>query len=395
MRLLTMRLYSRRYGAENHMLRIACAAASNGIEVHAAFPSTPATSSMIDECTAAGVIHVPFEYNTETEGITAPRSKSTLRPNVLQIQSLLQTIRPDVVQFTAGWPPEVTAPSIACAFCNVPLLAVFQFAQTLHLPKKKLELLAWARQKRQRWMAVSQQNLSCLQATFHTNEIGLLLNGVEIMERPSSLEIEIARREVRNELGLPISSSVLLTTARIEPRKGYADLLSVVPDVVSRFPDVVFVWAGDGESRTLLEAECVRQGLQGRVLFLGYRTDVVRLLRASDLFVFPSHGEGGCSSSIREAMVNCIPIVCSDAGGIPEMISDNTHGLVFPAGNRDAMLAQICNALTNPAKMRDMADQARQRIEGFSFDRMLKNYLKEFNELAVISAPAELTGKHL
>ena len=86
---------------------------------------------------------------------------------------------------------------------------------------------------------------------------------------------------------------------------------------------------GMGTQRQALEAQVRRQNLQRHVRLLGYRGDISRLLRASDLFVLPSYYEGGCSAAIREAMVHRLPIVCSDAGGIPEVLQNGTHALMF------------------------------------------------------------------
>ena len=95
-----------------------------------------------------------------------------------------------------------------------------------------------------------------------------------------------------------------MTTARLDKQKGHVDLLQIVPRIVDEFPDVIFVWAGDGDERQALETQVQQQNLQRYVRFLGYRADISRLLRASDLFVFPSHLEGGCSAAIREAMAH-------------------------------------------------------------------------------------------
>jgi glycosyltransferase involved in cell wall biosynthesis len=383
MKLLTIRDARIRYGAENHMLRVACGVARHGIEVHAAFPRAPGMVSMIRDCEAAGISYWPFELN----GRFGPLPKDGSLSPCLQMLRLLKDVKPDVVQFTAAWPTEVWAPAWSCALRNVPLLAVFQLApEKAWLSRLRLKQLAWARRRRQRWMAVSQQNLLALRQTFAAgpNEIGILYNGTEIEpagDLPDEAETEALRRDVRTELAMPPETRLLLTTARLEPQKGHVNLLQIMSRVIDEFPDVRFVWAGDGGERQALETRVQQQGLGSHVRFLGYRTDIHRLLRASDLFVFPSHFEGGCSSSIREAMARRLPIVCSDAGGIPEILHNGCHALVFRVQDNDGMLAQLRDALRHPAKMHALAEQARERIEEFSSDRMVDNYSAVFREL--------------
>jgi glycosyltransferase involved in cell wall biosynthesis len=305
----------------------------------------------------------------------------------MQVLRLLTTVRPDVVQLTAGWPTRVWPGALTCALCNIPLLVVVQTAhEEAFLSPLRVRLLGWARRQRQRWMAVSQQNLILLQKTFgaHPDEIGILYNGIEIdpkTDEPTEAAVEALRRDVRTELSIPVDSRFLLTTARLTGQKGYDDLLQIAPRIIDEFPDVIFVWAGDGERRQFLETQVRKRNLQTHVRILGYRADIVRLLGASDLFVFPSHWEGGCSNAIREAMVHRVPIVCSDAGGIPEVLHNGTHALVFKVRDIEGMLAQLRAALNDPTKMRVLADRARQRIAEFSSDRMVDEYFAVLSEL--------------
>jgi glycosyltransferase involved in cell wall biosynthesis len=372
-----------RYGSENHMLCVARGLVGYGVDVHAAFPCAAGTVSMIQDCKAAGVSYWPFELT----GRFGPLPRRWSVSSNLQMLRLLMAVRPDVVQITACWPTQVWPAAWACALCNIPLLAVFQLAsERVSLPWLRIKLLTWGRGRRQRWMAVSRQNLLALQKTFGTgpDELGILYNGVEIgpgMNGPNEIETKVLRQEVRAALDIPLDARVLLTTARLDKQKGHVDLLQIVPKIIDEFPDVIVVWAGDGDERQALENQVQQQNLERQVRFLGYRADIYRLLRASDLFVFPSRFEGGCSAAIREAMVHTLPIVCSDAGGITEIVNDGTHALVFKVGDVDGMLLHLRTALSSPAKMRAMSDQARQRILEFSSDRMVESYYAVFTQL--------------
>jgi glycosyltransferase involved in cell wall biosynthesis len=383
MKLLTICDSRERYGSENHMLRVALGLAARGVDVHAAFPRVPATLSMITDCEKAGVTYRPFDLHSRF-GLL-PRRFSV--SSNIQMLRLLKSVQPDVVQITAGWPTQVWPAALSCALYNMPALVVFQMAHDkVGFPLLYLKLLAWARRRRQRWMAVSQQNLITLQKTFRArpNEFGVLYNGVEInsgADKETDAARAVLRQDVRKELSIPVDAKLLLTTARLTGQKGHGDLLHIIPDIIAEFPEVIFVWAGDGDQRSYLEAQVQQTSLQRHVRVLGYRTDISRLLRASDLFVFPSHYEGGCSSAIREAMVHRLPMVCSDAGGIPEILSNDIHALLFRVRDIRGMLAQLRTALNEPTKMRLLADRARQRILEFSCDRMVDEYFAVLSEL--------------
>ncbi len=359
------------------MLRVAFRLLRHDIQVHAAFPQSEGTASMISDCQAAGVSYSPFDCDADT---AAARCR--------QVRKLLHAIRPDVVQFTAGWPTQVIEPALGCALEGVPLLAVFQLApKPISLSEQCRRRLSWARSRQQRWMAVSQQNLPHLQDTFaaHRDDLGILYNGIDI-ESCDERNREAVRRDVRVELGLPADARLLLTTSRLDPQKGHSDLLKIAPMLVEKFPDVRFVWAGGGwkgdlTERQRLESEIRQLDLQGWVRVLGYRNDIQRLLTASDLLIFPTRFEGGCSSSIREAMMHELPIVSSDAGGIPEVLRDGFDALLFPVRDIAGMVARISEALSKPDKMRSLAKRARVRIEEFSSERMVENYLTVLRDL--------------
>ena len=203
MKFLTINDSAIHYGSENHMLGVARGLIGYGVDVHAAFPRAPGTLSMIYECESAGISYWPFELHSRL-GLFPGRLSISSN---LQMLRLLKAVRPDVVQITAGWPTQVWPCAWSCALCGIPLLAVFQLAPEKETwPRVRLKLLSWARRRRQRWMAVSQQNLLPLQQTFGTgpNEIGVLYNGIEIdpnTDVPNDAETETLRQEVRTELG--------------------------------------------------------------------------------------------------------------------------------------------------------------------------------------------------
>lgn len=190
------------------------------------------------------------------------------------------------------------------------------------------------------------------------------------------------RCQVRQELGLSETSKLLLTVGRLEPQKGYQDIVSVIAPIVKEFPDVKFIWAGEGSQRENLVRKVKECGVENNVLFLGYRSDVPRLLGAADLFVFSTHYEGGQSFALSEAMAYGLPIVSSDASGIPEVLKDRLHGLLFPVGNHEQLQEAISWALRNPDAMQTMAQNAQLRVQEFSEERMITETLSVLREMS-------------
>ncbi|MBN1936534.1 MAG: glycosyltransferase [Anaerolineae bacterium] len=196
-----------------------------------------------------------------------------------------------------------------------------------------------------------------------------IYNGIPTLHFPP---VDTARIELRAELHIPAESLIALTTGRLHPDKGHADLISVIARLIARRPDLHFVWAGDGEQRQWLEQQLTRQQLTSHVHLLGSRADVPYLLAASDLFVMPSHWEGA-SLAILEAMSAGLPVIATAVGGTPELIGDGETGLLVPPHEPEAMVQAILALLEQPEKAAQLARNGRQRVaEHFTIARMFE-----------------------
>jgi glycosyltransferase involved in cell wall biosynthesis len=86
--------------------------------------------------------------------------------------------------------------------------------------------------------------------------------------------------------------------------------------------------------------------------------------------------------ALAEALAYGLPIVSSDASGIPEIVEDKVHGLLFPVGNRDRLRESLLWALRNPESMQEMARNAKQQADKFSQEKMIQAYLDVWQKLA-------------
>src|SRR5947209_135727 len=122
--------------------------------------------------------------------------------------------------------------------------------------------------------------------------------------------------------------------------KGHRFLIEGIPDVLAALPEARFVLVGDGLERGNLERQAAALGVQDRVTFLGYRTDVGQLLHQFDIFVLPSLSEG-MPTALLEAMLAGVPVVATGVGGIPEVIEPGKTGLLVPPGDASELAGAI------------------------------------------------------
>lgn len=178
------------------------------------------------------------------------------------------------------------------------------------------------------------------------------------------------RERFRRELRLEPATPLIGMVARLEPMKGQDTFLEAAREVARRIPAAKFVLVGatmrpgDATYRRQLDELAARPPLEGRVSFLGYRTDVPDVLAGLDCFVHSSR-RGAFVSVLIEAMAAGVPIVASDVDGIPECVGRDGAaelvGSLDPAAFADA----IVRVVTDPAHARRMIDKARDRVQRY------------------------------
>ncbi|MBN1558195.1 MAG: glycosyltransferase, partial [Lentisphaerae bacterium] len=170
-----------------------------------------------------------------------------------------------------------------------------------------------------------------------------------------------ARRTLRRRLGLPESGRILITVARLHPQKGHGTLIAAARGVCAEFPDVRFVWVGDGPERARLEAAVHAAGLDSAVILLGVRMDIWDLLAAADVFVLPSFWEG-LPNAVLEAMAAGLPVAASRVDGCAEAVEDGVTGILVEPGDPVA-LGEAVRHILRDARLADAMSQAgRERV---------------------------------
>jgi glycosyltransferase involved in cell wall biosynthesis len=183
------------------------------------------------------------------------------------------------------------------------------------------------------------------------------------LRRAAGVPLE-ERDAVRRELGLG-GRFVCLCVARLTPPKGHRTLIDAARRLPGE-PDTLILLAGDGELRGGLEQRVLETGMNGKVRFLGNRTDVPRLLRAADLFVLASDWEG-MPIALMEAMAAGLPVVVTDVGEMGRVVRESNAGAVVPPGDARALADAIARLCGDPVERAAAASRstagARERFD--------------------------------
>jgi len=203
--------------------------------------------------------------------------------------------------------------------------------------------------------------------------ISRIYNGVDL-ER---FDEAPGRELVRREFGIPEGAPVAVAVGRLEPEKGHPTLIEAWPLVHHHFPTAHLLIAGEGSERDRLEglaaAHLRSEFCCESVAFLGRRDDIPAVLAAADVVVMPSYREAQ-GIAILEALAAERPVVASNVGGIPEMISDGENGILVPSHDPSALAAAICTLFGEPAIAAKLAAAGHEMVHAeFCIDYMLRD----------------------
>lgn len=163
--------------------------------------------------------------------------------------------------------------------------------------------------------------------------------------------------------------------------KDHPMFLRMARRVHERVPQALFVLAGEGELLAELRALAAEYGLQDHAIFTGRCANVGAVLRASDVCVLSSTGEG-FSNAILEYMAAARPVVATDVGGVREAIVEGETGYIIPVGDDAAMAERVSELLEHPERAVEMGAHGRQIVEGnFSVEAQLTRIESLYDEL--------------
>jgi len=215
-------------------------------------------------------------------------------------------------------------------------------------------------------------------------KVRTIYNGVDT-ERYAPGDGAAARRA----LGIPVEGAVAGTVGRLDPVKDQIGLIRAFAQAGSAQASKgrrVLVIAGDGPSRPQLEAAIADLGLGDSVRLLGERDDIPLILRALDVFVLSSIGEG-ISNAILEAMATGLPVIATRVGGNSELVRDGITGCLVEPRRPEALAEALADYFDDSTLARAHGGAGRERaLEEFGLDRMLAEYVGLYRQYAALDA---------
>ena len=193
--------------------------------------------------------------------------------------------------------------------------------------------------------------------------------------------------DVRAELGIPAGAPVVGVVSVLRPQKALDVFIRASAQLLSEYPDLHVILAGDGPLRRDLTQLVEDLGVQDRLLMLGYRSDAPDVIAALDVAVSSSAFEGS-PLAVMEYMESARPIVATRVGGVPDLIESGVHGLLVDPGDEAGLAAAIRRMLDDRDAARRMGEAARERRrQEFTVDVMVRRFEALYERLVSGQGP--------
>jgi N-acetyl-alpha-D-glucosaminyl L-malate synthase BshA len=176
------------------------------------------------------------------------------------------------------------------------------------------------------------------------------------------------------------NEKVVVHLSNFRPVKRVTDVVEIFSLIRKEIPAKLLL-IGDGPDRATAEW-CVREkGLAPDVIFMGKQNQVQDLLNVADVLLLPSDLESFGLAAL-EGMACGVPAVCSNVGGVPEVINDGVEGFLVPARDVQTMAARALEILSNSERHKQMAGAARRRaLSHFCASKIIPMYEKLYERV--------------
>jgi len=241
-----------------------------------------------------------------------------------------------------------------------------------------------------RYIAVSKDLEGWLRDTVNVPEPKLrqIYNGVDSKKfhpYPIKETIPSIQKQLVPEGFLPNNPVVVGTVGRIAEVKNQKLLIAGIKCLLNSRPDLKdrlrVVLVGDGPLYNMLQAYVAELGLSDLIWMTGDREDIPELMQLMDIFVLPSLAEG-ISNTVLEAMATGLPVIATNVGGNPELISEGENGRLITVGDEQMLATVMGDLIDNPEARKLMGQNGLSKVKAtFSWQKTVGEYLSVYDEL--------------
>lgn len=323
-----------------------------------------------------------LKTEAESKGIkcyTVPYKYKFIR-NLSELVSILKENSYDIIHSEASKDLWFIVPALIIALKNTPLLLTKHVGSNI-IKKDFLHKLLYNRVDLA--LAISEvikRNL--IETTpLRREKIELLHDAIDA-DRFNPYKID--HNKVRKEFRISNNEILIGMTGRFSPGKGHEEFLAAAKELCSRHSNLRFMIVGEASRGEEEYAGSIKElagkfGINDKVIFTGYRSDIPEILAALDIYLFPSHAEA-FGLALVEAMSMELPTVCSNSDGVLDIAVEGVTSFLFSTGDQKELMKKIEFLIKDPKKRLEFGKQGRKRVlDNFNTDLFTKKLLKIYN----------------
>ncbi len=204
---------------------------------------------------------------------------------------------------------------------------------------------------------------------------------------PNFIDFERFNKKPRQhfkDLIAPNNERVVVHTSNFRKVKRVEDVVRIF-DIIQKEIPAKLLLIGDGPERSNIEKVCRELGVCDKVTFLGKQEAIEEILSICDLFILPSESESFGLSAL-EAMACEVPVISTNAGGLPEVNIHGVTGFLSNIGDYQDMAANALRLLQNDTLLVQFRKNALLQAKNFDLDRILSQYIAVYEETLALSS---------
>jgi len=215
-------------------------------------------------------------------------------------------------------------------------------------------------------------------------ESGLNENKISIIYSSIDLDIyynhkENLREEFKNKFNISKEQILIGSLLAFSSDKDPLNLINAAKYVINSYPDVHFIIGGEGELFNKAKEKIKELNIENNFHLYGYCQKNISFLKSLDIFILPSREEG-LGSVLIEAMACSLPLIGTDAGGIPELIENEYNGFIVPKENPEELSQAIIKLIKNPELRKKFSKNSFEKSKKYSSLKMAEETLKVYEK---------------
>ena len=195
-----------------------------------------------------------------------------------------------------------------------------------------------------------------------------------------TLKFFLLLQQIKEETFRAKEDTLIITCiAELHLRKGQKYLIKAIPEIISKYPNVKFVFVGKGKEMHNYQALIDKLHIKKNAILIGQKNNIPQILKSSDIFILPSIREAFGLVNI-EAMMTKLPVIATKVGGIPEIVKNYETGIQVDPKNTEQLTKATLILIESPQIRREMAEKGFQRVlNNFDAKIMAEKYEKIYD----------------